>query len=63
MGLETYKKIIEFHPDQKAIIVSGFSESAHVKNVQAIGAGAFINKPYTLEKLGMVVNNELHSNI
>ena len=62
-GLETYEKIIEIHPGQKAIIVSGFSESGHVKKAQAIGAGAYVKKPYTLEKLGMVVKNELHRSV
>jgi len=30
-GLETYKRIIEFHPKQRALIVSGFSETKRVK--------------------------------
>lgn len=59
-GLETYTRITEIHPGQKAVIVSGFSESEDVKKAQAIGAGPYIKKPYTLEKLGMVVKNELH---
>jgi two-component system cell cycle sensor histidine kinase/response regulator CckA len=59
-GFETYKQIIEIHPDQKAIIVSGFTESEHVKNAQALGAGAYLKKPYTLEKLGLVVKHEMH---
>ena len=59
-GFETYKKIIEIHPGQKAIIVSGFTESEHVKNAQSLGAGAYLKKPYTLEKLGMAVKHELH---
>ena len=58
-GFETYKKIIEIHPAQKAIIVSGYAESERVKKTQAIGAGAYIRKPYTLEKLGMAVKKEL----
>ena len=29
-GLETYKRILEFHPGQKAIIASGFSETERV---------------------------------
>jgi len=61
-GFETYKKIIDTHPDQKAIIVSGFSESGRVKNTQALGAGRYIKKPYTIEKLGMAVKNELCGN-
>jgi len=30
-GLETYKRILKTHPNQKAIIVSGFSETDRVK--------------------------------
>ncbi|PKN77085.1 MAG: hypothetical protein CVU52_02005 [Deltaproteobacteria bacterium HGW-Deltaproteobacteria-10] len=58
-GLDTYKKIIEIHPQQKAIIVSGFSESDRVQAAQSLGAGAYIKKPYVLEKLGMAVKDEL----
>jgi len=58
-GLETYKKIIEFHPAQKAVIASGYSESDLVKKAQSIGAGAYIKKPYSFEKIGMAVKGEL----
>jgi len=58
-GLETYKKIIEFHPGQKAIIASGFSETKRVKKAQRLGAGKYIKKPYTLGKIGIAVKNEL----
>ena len=58
-GLETYQRILEIHDRQRAIIASGFSESARVKKLQALGAGAFIQKPFTLEKIGMAVRQEL----
>jgi signal transduction histidine kinase len=58
-GLETYKRILQFHPDQKAVIASGYSESDLVKEAQNIGAGAYIKKPYSLEKIGMAVKGEL----
>ncbi len=58
-GLETYKKIIEIHPRQKAIISSGFSETDRVREAQRIGAGEYIKKPYTLEKIGIAVRAEL----
>ncbi|HLZ18586.1 MAG TPA: response regulator, partial [Smithellaceae bacterium] len=58
-GLDTYKRILEIHPKQKAIIVSGFSESARVSAAQALGAGAYVRKPYIMEKLGVTVRNEL----
>ena len=58
-GLETYKKILDIHPGQKAIIASGFSETDRVKEAQKLGAGAYIKKPYSLEKIGLAVRNEL----
>ena len=58
-GLETYKKILKIHPGQKAIIASGFSETDRVKEVQSLGAGAYIRKPLLLEKIGLAVKEEL----
>ncbi|MGD8263953.1 MAG: PAS domain S-box protein [Desulfobacterales bacterium] len=58
-GLETYKRVLEIHPDQKAIIASGFSETSRVKKAQRLGAGKYVKKPYTLEKIGLAVKSEL----
>ena len=58
-GLETYKQILKLHPDQKAIIVSGFSETKRVKEAQKLGAGAYVRKPYLLEKIGLAIRIEL----
>jgi signal transduction histidine kinase len=58
-GLETYKKILEFHPRQKAIIASGFSESKQVKGAQKMGAGSYLKKPYSFETIGLAVKAEL----
>ena len=58
-GLETYRNILEIHPRQKAIIVSGFSETYRVNAAQALGAGTYVKKPYIIEKLGLAVRNEL----
>ena len=58
-GLDTYKQILELHPGQKAIIVSGFSETDRVEEVQGLGAGAYIRKPLLLEKIGLAVKAEL----
>ena len=57
-GRETYKRIIKIHPNQKAIIVSGFAETDDVKETQKLGAGKFIKKPLTIEKLGLVIKEE-----
>jgi PAS domain S-box-containing protein len=58
-GLDTYRKIIEIHPCQHAIIVSGYAETERVKQLQALGGGEYVMKPYMLETLGMAVKREL----
>ena len=58
-GLDTYRSIIENQPEQKAIIVSGFSESERVTAAQKLGAGVYVKKPYIMEKLGLAVKEEL----
>jgi CheY-like chemotaxis protein len=58
-GLDTYKKILKLHPGQKAIITSGFTETKRVKEAQRLGVGAYVKKPYLLDKIGQVVKTEL----
>jgi len=58
-GRETYSEIIKLHPEQKAIIASGFSESDDVKATLQHGAGEFIKKPYSMEHIGKAVKKEL----
>ena len=58
-GLETYQRIKALAPDQKAIIASGYSETHRVKEAIKLGAGKYIRKPYTLEKIGLAVRDEL----
>jgi len=58
-GLETYRRILEIHPAQKSIIASGYSESERVKEAQRLGAGAYVKKPYLMEKMAVAVRKEL----
>jgi DNA-binding NarL/FixJ family response regulator len=58
-GYETYKRIIKIHPGQKAIILSGFSETEDVKKAQSLGAGQYVKKPVTIEKIGLAIKEEL----
>jgi CheY-like chemotaxis protein len=58
-GLETYRRILDLCPEQKAIIASGFSETDNVKGAQRLGAGAYVKKPYLIEKIGKAVREEL----
>ncbi len=58
-GLRTYEEIIKIHPGQKAIIVSGYSQTEHVLRMQELGAGQYVKKPYTIERLARAVREEL----
>uniref|UniRef100_A0A7C4W7B4 histidine kinase n=1 Tax=Desulfatirhabdium butyrativorans TaxID=340467 RepID=A0A7C4W7B4_9BACT len=58
-GLETYRRMIALRPGQKAVIASGFAENHRVKEAQALGAGAYIRKPYSIEKIGMAVKQAI----
>ncbi len=58
-GLETYKRIVEIYPRQKAVIASGFSENDRVKEALHRGVGGFVRKPYTIEGIGVAVRKVL----
>jgi two-component system, cell cycle sensor histidine kinase and response regulator CckA len=58
-GRETYERVIQVHPKQKAIIVSGFAETNDVKETQKLGAGRYVKKPLTLDKIGPIIRAEL----
>lgn len=59
-GLETYRRILELHPGQKAIITTGYSEIQIVQEARALGAGQYIKKPYLFEEIAKAVWTELH---
>ncbi len=58
-GLDAYREIVKIYPGQKALIVSGFSETERMREAQELGAGAFVKKPYSMEGLGREVKKEL----
>ncbi|MBI2439755.1 MAG: response regulator [Lentisphaerae bacterium] len=58
-GAQTYQELKAINPRQKAIILSGYAESPRVTLAQSLGAGAYVRKPVTLEKLGKAVRQEL----
>lgn len=60
-GKETYKEIVGLHPNQKAILVSGFAETKEVAEAQKIGAGKFIKKPFTISQIGLAVKDEIYN--
>lgn len=60
-GSETYRRIQDIRPGQKAVIASGYSETEEVRKTQSLGAGRYIKKPYTIASIGRVIKEELKS--
>jgi CheY-like chemotaxis protein len=58
-GLDTYREILKIRPAQKAIIVSGFSSTDRVLEMQELGAGQYVKKPYTRNVLASALRAEL----
>lgn len=58
-GTETYKRILKINPDQRAIIVSGFSETSQVTEAQNLGAGQYVKKPLSMAAIAVAVRTEL----
>ena len=58
-GLDTYRKISEKHPGQKAIIASGYSETDRIREVMKLGVKLYLKKPYSIANLGHSVKEGL----
>ena len=62
-GSETYQKILEIYPAQKAVIISGYAESERVKLALTLGADAYIRKPLSLKNIANNVRRTLDKEI
>jgi CheY-like chemotaxis protein len=60
-GLETYRRILEENPQQKAVIVSGFAATDRVQEMLRIGAGAYLQKPYRRNDLARAIRQVIDS--
>lgn len=58
-GLETYRGIMQINPDQKVLLVSGYSVNSKLRETRELSRCRFIKKPYRLEILGPAVAQEL----
>lgn len=56
-GRITYEQILQLHPEQKAIVASGYAADEDVKATLDLGAAAFVSKPYTVEQIGSALYN------
>ena len=58
-GRQTYERIVCRSPGQKAIVVSGYSDSEDINKVMAMGVLGLLKKPYTMESIGRIVKEAM----
>jgi PAS domain S-box-containing protein len=61
-GRETYEKMLEIYPRQKAIVITGYAKSEEISKTKILGVSEFIEKPVTISKIGMAVKQSLTCN-
>ena len=61
-GYETYRQMLKIYPQQKAIIISGYSNNIDVERTLKLGAAFFLQKPYDLSEIATAVSAALPSN-
>ncbi len=58
-GLETFLAIRKIRPQQKALIASGYAETKDVQTALQMGASAYVHKPYSIEQIGLSIQDAL----
>ena len=58
-GLDTFRSIRKMRPDQKVIIVSGYSETKRIKEAQKEGVRSVVKKPFTLQEIASAIQREI----
>ena len=58
-GCQLYRKILDINPAQKALVVSGFSESEQVSEAKALGIRTILEKPVTLPVVSRAIRQTL----
>jgi len=58
-GLDTFREILKINPKQACIIVSGYAETERVREMQQLGAGPYVRKPFVLDDIGKAVRDVL----
>ena len=60
-GRQTYEQILKICPNQKAIIISGYSRNEEIIKAKALGICHFLEKPVTMHKISRAIHQALAS--
>jgi PAS domain S-box-containing protein len=59
-GCETYERILQHSPAQKAIITTGYSNTEDINRAMNLGIRQFVKKPYSLHELAQALKLEIN---
>ena len=59
-GCETYERILQYVPGQKAIIMTGYSTTEAINRAQLLGINQVVKKPYSLHELAQALKLEIN---
>jgi DNA-binding NtrC family response regulator len=57
-GLETYRLILQHHPQQRVVLMSGYFDETMMRKAKSLGATEFLPKPFNSKEMEMVINEE-----
>lgn len=58
-GCETYERMLKNSPDQKAMVISGYSKNEEAEKIRDLGVKHFLEKPVTLPQIGSAIKDIL----
>ncbi len=58
-GRETYQRILQYAPGQKAIVVTGYALNEEAEQAKKLGVSQFLTKPYSIATLGRAIKHEI----
>jgi CheY-like chemotaxis protein len=61
-GRETLEIILQNHPGQRAIVVSGYAKREEIERTKALGVSLFVEKPVTLSRISSAIQQSLVGN-
>lgn len=62
-GTETFKRIIELYPQQKALIISGYADSEKIEIALELGILGFVGKPLSLKSIASAIRKALEGKL
>ncbi|MBN1670351.1 MAG: response regulator [Kiritimatiellae bacterium] len=58
-GVETYRRVLQVNPKQRAVILSGYAQPSQVEAAQKLGATKYLIKPAPAGTLAQAIRDEI----